>query len=169
MIVNLDYIKKGNVCEYSPPVDNSKCCESYSYASGKCEKCAPGLTLRNGACEEVKIIGCLVKSKSGDCLNCALEYELFGGRCLKKISGCIDYTSDNKCSKCNKGYHLENSFCIPEFVIDQGCHSPFIESKEGECFVPGCRAHCDYGCADCEEGYRLLPDGTCRKGIIEGC
>lgn len=31
---NVDYVKNGNICTYSPPTDNSDCCKSYVYPSG---------------------------------------------------------------------------------------------------------------------------------------
>ncbi len=86
----LDYVQDGDICSYSPPIDNSGCCKKYK-PSGTCEDCASGLALIDGKCEDIQIPGCIQKSSKGNCINCALDYEIFGGRCLKKIVGCAGY------------------------------------------------------------------------------
>lgn len=126
----VDYVKSGNICKYSPPSDVSDCCLSFSL-SGECETCANGLSLQDGVCKDIKIPGCLQKSKAGNCLNCALEYELFGGLCFKKIVGCEGYASTGECTKCNGKFDLQHGLCIPDFVVDSGCHAPFILSESG--------------------------------------
>lgn len=92
----VDYVKNGNVCTYAPPADNSDCCKTF-LPSGECTECAAGLVLAEGKCTDRKIVGCLVRSKTGSCLNCALEYTLFGGQCIKKITGCTKVTSTGAC------------------------------------------------------------------------
>ena len=92
----LDYIKSGNFCDYSPTPNSDNCCEKFSQ-SGQCGQCASGLALVSGDCQEVKIPGCLEKSYKGDCINCAIDYSLLGGRCIKKIPGCREYEATGDC------------------------------------------------------------------------
>lgn len=165
---NLDYIKSGNLCTYSPPLDTSDCCLSFA-PTGECQECAPGLVAQDGTCKDLKIVGCLVKSNTGSCLNCAIEYELYGGQCFKKIAGCSKYASTGLCTKCSDKYSLDRGLCVPLVIYDEGCHYPFILSPDGTCSIPGCSSTFDYGCADCIDGFSLLPDGSCQKGVIEGC
>ena len=60
-------------------------------------ECSNGLVLIDGKCKDKKIVGCLIKSRSGTCINCAIDYILFGGQCYKKIIGCNKYTSIGQC------------------------------------------------------------------------
>jgi hypothetical protein len=55
----------------------------------------------------------LVKSQTGTCINCALEYSLFGGLCYKKIVGCNKYTSTGLCQGCDSKFDFVNGYCIP--------------------------------------------------------
>ena len=84
---NSDYEKEGPICVYSPPKNPKSCCIEYSQKSGQCSKCAKGLTLdSNGLCKDIKIVGCLEKNEDGyGCANCAREFVLANGRCLKRI------------------------------------------------------------------------------------
>ena len=74
---------------------------------------------------------------------------------MKKIPGCSSYSSVGLCQGCGSGYTLTNYLCIPNLSTNQT--------------IPGCQIQYDFGCADCAEGYKLLPDGNCQKGLIEGC
>lgn len=59
--------------------------------------------------------------------------------------------------------------CIPTGISEEYCHKPFSISPEGICYIEGCKTIFDYGCAECENGYSLLPDGSCFNGEIKGC
>lgn len=72
LLSNIDYVKNGNVCVYSPPNDYSACCKAYDSNTGLCTQCANGLSLVDGKCQDRKIVGCLVKDQTGSCTNCAL-------------------------------------------------------------------------------------------------
>lgn len=154
LFVNIDYVLAQGTCIYSPPTDYSSCCKAF-LPSGECSQCAKGLVLVNGLCKDRKIVGCLEKSSTGSCTNCAAEYELIGGICLRKIAGCTSYSSTGACQSCGKGFTQSGSVCIPEL--------------SSNITIPGCSVQFDFGCADCAEGYRLLPDGTCKQGVLEGC
>lgn len=75
--------------------------------------------------------------------------------CIKKVEGCSSYLADGSCQACNLNYTLSGSICILRNGKNQT--------------LSGCKNEFDFGCAECSEGYRLLPNGTCLLGLIEGC
>jgi hypothetical protein len=155
---------------YSPPVDYSGCCVNFNTVTGMCTQCADGLSLIGGKCQDRKIIGCLSKDQSGSCINCASQYTLLGGQCIKNILGCTQYTPTGTCATCDPQYTFQNGYCIPNGVVPgSSCVLPWSTDPSGNCSIAGCRSYYDFGCAMCQDGFRLLPDGSCRVGVILGC
>ena len=66
---NQDYdLEDTGMCSYNSS-PNERCC--LEAGSEGCLKCNRGLTLIDGVCTEVPILGCLQKSDDGKCINCA--------------------------------------------------------------------------------------------------
>lgn len=66
---NLDYdLEDTGMCSYNASPNELCCLEA---GSEGCLKCNRGLTLINGVCTEVPILGCIQKSDDGKCINCA--------------------------------------------------------------------------------------------------
>lgn len=53
----------------------------------------------DGACRDIYIPGCVEKD-GAVCLNCAFDFELDNGKCVRKISGCQKYSEDGYCDVC---------------------------------------------------------------------
>jgi hypothetical protein len=167
---NLDYIQTSNTCIYSPPTDYSGCCLTFNSVTGLCTQCANGLSLINGKCQDIKITGCLLKDPSGTCINCASLYTLFGGQCIRNILGCTQYTPASTCATCDASYTLLNGYCVPTSLSSgTTCLLPWSRDSSGSCSIPGCRSYFEFGCSQCQDGFRLLPDGSCLTGVIQGC
>lgn len=74
--------------------------------------------------------------------------------CIKAISNCNSYNRDGSCAACASNSNLYKGTCIPliSFPTADNCKTP-----------------CEYGCAQCNQGYRLDDNGSCKPLTIAGC
>jgi len=143
---------------------NKKCaidaCQTYNFDS--CAECALNYTLEKGKCVIngcIKVVnnvcvqckenlrlsakGC-VQVNTYQCTSCSVGYTFLNNSCIKVIQGCLQYNSNQLCTKCK---------------------DPFQLTINGDCQVLGCKSYCENGCLNCNPPF-LLNNGIC---IINNC
>ena len=124
-------------CDSSSILQNQKCieiiehCEEYS-DDGKCIKCESGFKVKgsDNSCE-VGSEGCKTfNAQENTCSECETNYRLSGNLCYKKIRNCLEYGSNQLCSKCNQNYafkemdrencYLQTNFVEKHYSKDEG-------------------------------------------------
>jgi len=84
---------------------------------------------------------------------CAQAYELIGGKCVKDVDQCTQYNQQGSCQVCQSGYLLNSGSCVPQIPIQP---------------IPNCKQVTEYGCGQCDSGYRIDPQGKCQSSM-PGC
>jgi hypothetical protein len=87
----------------------------------------------------------LVKA-NGACSTCASNYDLVGSICVKSVIACTAYDQYYNCIACNSSYSLAQAVCVPLISIAT---------------IPNCKFLNEFGCAQCNQGYRTAADGSC--------
>lgn len=163
---NSDYDLVNGLCDYNPQ-NKGSCCMAFG-VDGSCSQCQPGMYLKDGACLQAFIVGCISK-RDGTCLNCASDFYINNGACLKGVEACLSYTNVGVCRECKPKYSLLRGRCVNKPIVgcsDQSgdkcnkCFSPFKLSN-GVCSVADCKSTTDYGCSECEATHYLKSDGAC--------
>lgn len=147
-------------------------------------------------CRPTNVTFCDQFSSYDTCIKCVNGYYLQNGKCvlnpLPEILNCLIYTSNNKCSECNKGFYLFNyTYCkevskIENCITYDGksfeskcleCTSEYF-AENGLCFqrttlnqIQNCNTFSKYSdvCDECLENYILNFDRTQCFKKIENC
>jgi hypothetical protein len=134
------------------------------------------LNATTGECVDIHIPGCLEQSANGKCQNCAKDFQLYEGICIKRINGCAKYIiagDQYLCGECQSGYDLIHGECGSNSWKqneNSECHHPFHKSStNGDCIIPNCQHAYEWGCYACENSYDLTKNGECVERTIPGC
>lgn len=90
---------------------------------------------------------------NGACTVCAWDFDLIGSICVKSIVGCTAYDQLFNCIACNSSYILSQAVCVP-----------IIKTT----VIANCKNLYDFGCAECNSGWRVANDGSCVPAPV-GC
>lgn len=102
-------------------------------------------------------------------MNCASDFYLKNGQCVKGVEYCASYADNGVCRECKPKYSLVRGRCTPQRIVgcsDQSndkcnkCFAPFTLAG-GNCIIEKCKSVTDYGCSECEPTHYLKSDFAC--------
>lgn len=99
---------------------------------------------------------------SYQCTTCSAGYTFINNACIKIISGCLQYNTNNLCTSCQAPFQLTiNGNCQIlgcQTYRETGCSScvsPFVLNNN-ICVIDNCLRYVNDGCSSCNDGYQLV-------------
>ncbi len=144
-------------------------CNDCDLGSSVCFACNHGFELSvMGKCVANTLVHkCTVYGPRNQCFACQPSYELYGGKCVKEFTGCINKNfNDQSCRECGFGKVLANGICKGHLNCEKNeefCTAcPYgFELANGQCIdrTEGClslSARGDGICETCKPGYTMM-------------